>query len=428
MSSERAIIAEGLSKSYKLGTIRQAYGTFRDTVTDLGRTWSRRLAGEKLQKAEVETFWALKDVSFEVNRGEVLGVIGRNGAGKSTLLKVLSRITAPTEGRAEIHGRVRSLLEVGTGFHPELSGRENIYLNGSILGMKRAEVKKQFDAIVDFSGIERFLDTPVKRYSSGMYVRLAFSVAAHLEPEILMIDEVLAVGDADFQKKCLGKMNEVAKGGRTVLFVSHNMAAIHRQCDRVILLDQGRVIEDGPTEKTVGAYFRTNREEGKGSCEYEEESCPGDEFVRLRAASLSVGKEKITAYFRMDDEIDIELDFDVLQKVDNFHMYIRLYNEDYTLVLGSGDWDGQGETVLDMSMETGAYKAVCRIPKHFLNKGSYTLGVEGMIPQHRYVFREANVLKFSVEERGGAGGSHSLTRPGVVRPILDWQIGQRRTS
>src|SRR5262245_52345252 len=255
-----AIRVVGLSKLYRIGLAGSRHKVFGDTIAGVGSKISqfiRHSTASKLvtRDSNSNTFWALKDVSFEVKRGEVVGIIGRNGAGKSTLLKILSRIVEPTTGRAEIHGRVGSLLEVGTGFHPELTGRDNIYLNGAILGMKRVEIRRKFDEIVAFADIERFLDTPVKRYSSGMYVRLAFAVAAHLDPEVLIVDEVLAVGDGAFQKKCLGKMQDVASGGRTVLFVSHNMAAVSRLCSRGILLRQGRVVADGRIAQVVSTYL-----------------------------------------------------------------------------------------------------------------------------------------------------------------------------
>ena len=252
--SDVAIRVENLSKLYTLGK-RERYRTLRDTLTDALAAPFRRLRNGASPETEAETLWALKDVSFEVKHGEVLGVIGRNGAGKSTLLKILSRITEPTGGRAEIHGRVGSLLEVGTGFHPELTGRENIFLNGAILGMKKAEILRKFDEIVAFAEVEKFIDTPVKHYSSGMYVRLAFAVAAHLEPEILIVDEVLAVGDAEFQKKCLGKMGDVAAEGRTVLFVSHNMGAVTSLCTRVVCLANGTVIGNGEPRQVIQEYL-----------------------------------------------------------------------------------------------------------------------------------------------------------------------------
>jgi len=260
--SDVAVRAENLSKLYRIGE-RDRYFTLRDTIMNFVRRPLARFSdngnGVSSSSLAESTIWALKDVSFEVKRGEVVGIIGRNGAGKSTLLKILSRITQPTEGEARIYGRVGSLLEVGTGFHGELTGRENTYLNGAILGMKKVEIDRKFDEIVDFSGVEKFLDTPVKHYSTGMHVRLAFAVAAHLEPDILIVDEVLAVGDARFQKKCLNKMQDVGQQGRTVLFVSHNMQAITRLCKRTILLDEGKIIADGPSHKVVGVYLNSGR-------------------------------------------------------------------------------------------------------------------------------------------------------------------------
>lgn len=256
MSNDIAIRVENLGKQYRIGGKQERYKRFTETVMDALTAPVRRLRNLGKPAPEEETIWALRDVSFEIERGEAVGIIGRNGAGKSTLLKILSRITEPTTGRVELHGRVSSLLEVGTGFHPELTGRENIYLNGTILGMRRAEIDKKFDEIVEFSGVERFLDTPVKRYSSGMQVRLAFAVAAHLEPEILLVDEVLAVGDAEFQKKCLGKMGEVVHEGRTVLFVSHNMGAIQALCGKCILLERGSVSLNGSVHDTVASYLQ----------------------------------------------------------------------------------------------------------------------------------------------------------------------------
>jgi lipopolysaccharide transport system ATP-binding protein len=252
--SDIAIQAEGLGKSYRLG-LNAAYGSLREAVSEVGRRTAGRLVGRG-EKPEIDMLWALKDVSFKVERGEAIGLIGHNGAGKSTMLKLLSRIAEPTTGWAEVTGRVGSLLEVGTGFHPELTGRENVFLNGAILGMRRNEIRKRFDEIVEFANMERFLDTPVKRYSSGMQVRLAFAVAAHLEPEILLVDEVLAVGDAAFQRKSLTKMAEVARAGSTVIFVSHNLATIQALCQRAILLERGTVVTDAPVEEAVTGYLR----------------------------------------------------------------------------------------------------------------------------------------------------------------------------
>ena len=293
--SDIAISVKSLSKQYHISAKQKAYRTLRDTLADAFvspfRRTRRLLRGQASAAAELdETFWALQDVSFEVRHGEVVGIIGRNGAGKSTLLKILSRITEPTEGYADIHGRVGSLLEVGTGFHPELTGRENIYLNGSILGMRKGEIDCKFDEIVAFAEVERFIDTPVKHYSSGMYLRLAFAVAAYLEPEILLVDEVLAVGDARFQKKCLNKMQDVGQHGRTVLFVSHNMPAITRLCERVILLDEGRVLQDGPSYQVVRTYLNS----GLGTSAAREWSDPAKAPAMTWCVCVPCGYERRT--------------------------------------------------------------------------------------------------------------------------------------
>jgi lipopolysaccharide transport system ATP-binding protein len=308
-----------IGKSYRLGMKDAAPTSFREAVTEFAKAPFKRLRNLREPGTEADTFWALKDISFEVKRGEVVGLIGRNGAGKSTLLKILSRITEPTEGEIRMRGRVASLLEVGTGFHAELTGRENIYLNGSILGMKKSEIDRKFDEIVAFSEVEKFLDTPVKRYSSGMYVRLAFAVAAHLEPEILIVDEVLAVGDAEFQKKCLGKMQEVAQGhGRTVLFVSHNMAAVQKLCTRGVLLRKGRMVMDGKTDDVVKEYlsylssgsetaFTDNPERsGSGAMRLtggrilDENGQPARSLVAGRPATIELDYENVTGVRRAD--------------------------------------------------------------------------------------------------------------------------------
>jgi lipopolysaccharide transport system ATP-binding protein len=310
--SEVVIRAEGLGKKYIIGhqAERERYTTLRDSVGRSLRNWGRSardmFAGKALVSGdETEEFWALRDINFEIKRGDVVGIIGRNGAGKSTLLKVLSRITEPTTGRVTIEGRVASLLEVGTGFHPELSGRENIYLNGAILGMSREEIRRKFDEIVDFAGVEKFLDTPVKRYSSGMYVRLAFAVAAHLEPEILVVDEVLAVGDAEFQKKCLGKMQDVAGHGRTVLFVSHNMAAVRRLCSLAILVAGGRLENVGPTGAVIARYVAGHSEMGD-SADLSNAKHTGSGELVIETIALS-GASGPSTVFYVFEQIEIKL-------------------------------------------------------------------------------------------------------------------------
>lgn len=325
-SSNLAIVAEQLSKQYVLGARERGYRTLRETIVDAMKAPVRRLrnVGRAGTDSVGESFWALRDVSFQVRTGEVVGIIGRNGAGKSTLLKVLSRIVSPTDGRALIHGRVASLLEVGTGFHPELTGRENIFLNGAILGMRRAEILRRFDEIVEFAEIERFLDTPVKRYSSGMYVRLAFSVAAHLDPEILIVDEVLAVGDGKFQKKCLGKMRDVTSGGRTVLFVSHNLSAVSSLCDRVIMLESGQVAFDGPSAEGVPLYVASTM--GDAALSWDLAALPreqehlGEQALLERAAAFPASG----AAFRMGEPMRFDVTFTAHAELDDLNVVLNV--------------------------------------------------------------------------------------------------------
>jgi homopolymeric O-antigen transport system ATP-binding protein len=357
--SRPVIQVEALSKSYRIGERQQAYSTLRDSITRTLKTLLRRKKARQNQSDDDRTLWALRDVSFEVQPGEVVGVIGRNGAGKSTLLKVLSRITEPTSGRADLHGRLGSLLEVGTGFHPELTGRENVYLNGAIMGMKRAHLNRCFDAIVDFAGVERFIDTPVKYYSSGMYMRLAFAVAAHLEPEILLIDEVLAVGDIAFQKKCLGRMGEVARDGRTVLFVSHNMGAIRSLCTRGLVLHQGGVAEFGDISKAINKYYTLASEEKDV-----EQAIDRSGFGRIWLASHESGT------------IDHGEPFEV-------ETTIRMANEaaGFTLVCGLEDMNQRSvchlredsSSLSDTKRWHGSYRLRVKFPTLWLEPGMYSL-------------------------------------------------------
>ena len=345
-----AIRVENLSKQYRIGGPQARYKTIRESLTEAVQSPFRRLASVVRGQSSVtsdETIWALKDVSFEVQRGEVVGIIGRNGAGKTTLLKILSRITEPTEGQAEIHGRVGSLLEVGTGFHPELTGRENITLNGAILGMKRAEIDRKFDQIVAFAEIEKFIDTPVKHYSSGMYVRLAFSVAAHMEPEILLVDEVLAVGDAAFQKKCLGKMGDVAKEGRTVLFVSHNMSAIRALCQRTIWIHDGRIKADGDSELIVAEYLSPLQASNGASAVLK--SVDGE--VEIEQVLTKNQDGEITNVFRTGDPITIEIHYFARRLVRPPYLWVgvsgllgRLFAANMVLDgVRPEDWVGRGQ-------------------------------------------------------------------------------------
>jgi lipopolysaccharide transport system ATP-binding protein len=342
MTTEPVISVKNLSKRYRIGAKLGKHDTLRDAVMAKITAPFRKLAGGADKSAETE-LWALKDVSFDVAEGEVVGVIGRNGAGKSTLLKILARITDPTEGSVKLNGRVASLLEVGTGFHPELTGRENIYLNGAILGMKRAEIKSKFDEIVAFSEIEKFLDTPVKRYSSGMYVRLAFAVAAHLDPEILLVDEVLAVGDAEFQKKCLGKMDEVAKGGRTVIFVSHNMTAIRRICERAVLIKDGLLSLDGTSSDVISRYLSLST--GKKTPGETDLSKRPDRYgngeARILKARLLDEKEKISNVMYRSKPMHIEFEMES-RSSQTIHLSLALTAEDGARILHLSHHDSPG--------------------------------------------------------------------------------------
>jgi lipopolysaccharide transport system ATP-binding protein len=366
-------------------------------------------------------FWALKDVSFSVQRGEVVGIIGRNGAGKSTLLKILSRVTEPTVGNAYIRGRIASLLEVGTGFHPELTGRENIYLNGAILGMTRLEIRRKFDEIVDFSGVERFLDTPVKRYSSGMYVRLAFAVAAHLDPEILVIDEVLAVGDGEFQKKCLGKMSEVAKGGRTILFVSHNLAMISSLCEKSIYLEGGVLRAFGPTSSVISNYSMAGGN-STGAVNYRNyDRLIGDEFVQLLSVDIRNEEGERTSEVEIDHSFSARMEYRVLREsnrkfVPNVHFY--RHGGSCAFVVNAQDVG---------RLSSGDYFAECHVPANFLNDGFYFIdfaltSYECGVSTH---FHEKSAVMFNVRDRLDGIVTRSGWRgpmPGAVRPILPWTL------
>lgn len=403
------ISIENLSKKYQLGGIHQPYLTFRDNVFSLFSHKSRKK----------EYFYALKDLTFSIEQGESVGIIGKNGAGKSTLLKILSRITPPTNGRIVLRGRVASLLEVGTGFHGELSGRENIYFNGSILGMKRKEIQRKFDEIIDFSGIEKFLDTPVKHYSSGMHVRLAFAVAAHLEPEILVVDEVLSVGDAEFQKKCLGKMNEVTRGGRTVLFVSHNMGAINSLCSKCILLNSGTVVAYDITSNVILKYY--SNEESTSFFETKSKII-GDSDVELICGWLENTDGKLQNSFNYNEEFYICMKYRVLvdQKniaVPNFHIY-------YT----DGSCAFITQPSAEKSKEKGIFLAKCKIPRFFLNNHTYFVGLA--ITSYRDVgfvvnFFEQSALSFVIKDEMNYKEinryKYNSDIPGVVRPLLQWE-------
>jgi lipopolysaccharide transport system ATP-binding protein len=352
-----------------------------------------------------------------------MGIIGRNGAGKTTLLKVLSRITEPTEGRAEIHGRVASLLEIGTGFHPELTGRENIFLSGAILGMKKAEISRKFDEIVEFAEVEKFIETPVKRYSSGMYLRLAFSVAAHLEPEILLVDEVLAVGDAEFQKRCLGKMQDVAGQGRTVLFVSHNMPAVQRLCNRAILLDNGRVTQTGSVQSVIAEYLQSGMQQLGERVWTGPEEAPGDDVVRLRAVRATDAQGQVASGFEVTDPFCIEVEFWVLALGHRLNVALYFYNESGTLMFVTGDF--QDGTWQNRNRPVGVHRSKCHVPGNLLNEGSFSILVGiGAIHTLHAIQPDSITIRITDDLKpGGARGNYNRTWPGgVVRPLMSWSF------
>ena len=410
--SDVAIRVRGLSKSYEIGTKRADYKTLRESLVGAIRAPFRRY-GHASAPAD-HTLWALKDVTFDVQHGEIVGVIGRNGAGKSTLLKILSRITDPTEGEVEISGRVGSLLEVGTGFHLELTGRENIFLNGAILGMKRAEIAAKFDEIIAFAGTEKFLDTPVKYYSSGMYMRLAFAVAAHLEPEILVIDEVLAVGDAEFQKKCLGKMGDVARAGRTVLFVSHNMAAVKVLCRKAILLNNGVIASSGDVVDVIEDYSLTVALQANAREWPDPATAPGNENVRLSFIRVVPPENEST--ITIDTGALVEIGFENLRENITLGCTVYLTNREGVLIFESGHLFS-----LNRDSRCGFYHLTGRIPEHLLNAGRYSLDVIFGEDQRYILFRSDGVVSFEVENTATGRGSNMSVAPGVIRPLLSWR-------
>ena len=419
-----AIKVENLGKQYKIGGEIDRYRTLRDSIADAFRLPAKLVRGE-LRARSNNTIWALDDVSFEVKKGAVLGVIGRNGAGKSTLLKILSRVTEPSTGYAEIHGRMGSLLEVGTGFHPELTGRENISLNGAILGMKRAEIERKFDEIVDFSGVEKFIDTPVKRYSSGMYLRLAFAVAAHMEPEILVVDEVLAVGDAEFQRKCLGKMSDVASQGRTVLFVSHNMSAILRLTQETIILEKGRLVMRAPSQQAVD-YYLTSGFAQTGEHYWQPDEIP-DEAAPFCPVALRVRNQggQIVDTIRSVEPATIEIEYTLAETLNGLRVGIYLMSTHGEHIFTSFDTDDHEQYEHYSARHAGRYTSRCTIPADFLNEGRYVIGINASVFRvHRY-FQDEYALAFTVDASGALGMQWLEPRLGAVRPRLDWQTTQQ---
>jgi lipopolysaccharide transport system ATP-binding protein len=398
-----AISLKGVSKKYSIG--KEKDGSLRGT---LGGIFSKK-------SASTEDFWALSDVSFDIQKGDVIGIIGKNGAGKSTLLKILSQITKPTAGVIEIEGRVASLLEVGTGFHPELTGRENVYLNGTILGMSRKEVAAKFDEIVAFSGVEKFIDTPVKRYSSGMYVRLAFAVAAHLEPEILIIDEVLAVGDAEFQKKCLGKMKDVAGEGRTVIFVSHNIAAVSTLCNKGVVLEKGKMTFNGSAQEAISHYM-DNKTGGLNYEYFDDVEVAG----KLKLNSIVVRNEgkKINDPLLDKDVINIETEVEFLTKnPERYHITYHLSNE-----MGETMFSFDSGVSLKPQQKLGKNTFICQVPARFFQSGKYFLSLLILEDGKVMVKFAKDITMFTVIDGGRELGVYLGREPGFIRPQFDWEL------
>ncbi len=417
--SDLAILVEGLGKRYRIGALQRRYDTLRERLTAAMLTPARRikavLSGHSTIVSD-EHIWAVQNVSISVQRGEVVGIIGRNGAGKTTLLKLLSRITTPTAGRAELRGRVASLLEVGTGFHPELTGRENIYLNGAILGMTRSEIAAKFDDIVAFAEVERFIDTQVKHYSSGMYLRLAFAVAAHLEPEILLVDEVLAVGDASFQRKCLGKMGDVASSGRTVLFVSHNMEAVQRLCERAIWLDGGEVSMDGSTAEVVASYLHQWNEELESRYIAADAEAVRDSAVLLETEVLdSQGESR--GQLRFGEPFAIRMHWLHREPIKGLSYFLRVFDSRERLLFTANTFheehlglDGAGE-----------HQVICNLPNNVLVPGDYTVTVGCSLRPRPIVHCAEQCLAFSVTPIPHDGDLFHIHQYSIIAPRSSWR-------
>jgi lipopolysaccharide transport system ATP-binding protein len=424
--SDLAVRVENLGKRFTIGASQERYRTLRDTLANaVGapvRLARSVFQGDNDGRPSETTIWALRDVTFEVHQGEVLGIIGRNGAGKSTLLKILSRVTEPSEGYAEIHGRVGSLLEVGTGFHQELTGRENIFLNGAILGMKRSEIQRKFDEIVAFSEVEQFIDTPVKRYSSGMYLRLAFAVAAHLEPEILVVDEVLAVGDAEFQRKCMGKMSDVAREGRTVLFVSHNMSAILRLTEITMVLDAGHMVHRSATPEAIDYYMSMGySEEGERNWRPEEVPAEAAPFCPI-AMRVRDPKGRVVDTFRSVEPLTIEVEYILDAPITGLRVGVYLLTMRGEYVFTSFDTD-QTEMYERFGVRpAGHYISRCEVPANYLNEGRYVLAMNASAFRIKRYFQDEHALAFSLDGTGAPGKHWAEPRLGPVRPGLNWEI------
>ena len=420
-----AIKVENLSKKYIIRHEKKTanYETFGETVIQGSKNIANKaihpFTGKKIDSQTQEEFWALKDINFEINQGDKVGIIGRNGAGKSTLLKVISRITEPSSGKIHINGRIASLLEVGTGFHPELTGRENIYLNGAILGMSRREIKAKFDEIVAFSEVDKFLDTPVKRYSSGMYVRLAFSVAAHLEPEILVVDEVLAVGDAAFQKKCLGKMDDVSKEGRTILFVSHNMGTVRNLCTKAIMLNHGKIIVNDRVNRVVDKYLSYGQElHGVAEIIWDENNAPSCNEVALKSIRLIGAEKKVYSIYDATKPINVEIKFRVKKPVRGMRVVMSLLTTEGVIAFSSTNQN----LLNNNELKPDSYITTCVIYGNLLNSARYIMKVHLGIPGVKVLIQGKEYLSFIVEGAGGHGSTFPEKWPGSVAPSLKWGL------
>ncbi len=426
--SDLAIRVEGLGKQYRIGGRQERYKTLRDTLTDA--LYAPFRAAASVLKGGCTSvggrpsnnyIWALKDVSFDVKPGEVIGIIGRNGAGKSTLLKILSRITEPTEGYADIRGRVGSLLEVGTGFHPELTGRENIYLNGAILGMKKAEIERKFDEIAAFAEVEKFLDTPVKYYSSGMYMRLAFAVAAHLQPEILIVDEVLAVGDMAFQRKCLGKMEEVSRQGRTVLFVSHNLAAVLNLCSRGILLEAGHVLSAGKMKKVVDEYLNSGVILS-GEAVFSEQTPENRGVFYFKSVRIRRPNGEVTAQVDLLEGFDLELTYQINRPLSGVKVSFRLRNSSGYVVLSSADIDQEPLVLLHNDRKPAVYHVQCHISRQFLRAGRYSIDIWAGYPGIQTLDEYFQAIAFDVVDTGSTEALIAEGSDAILTPVLPWKV------
>lgn len=410
-----AIRMDGIGKEYRLGGLKKPNDNIRE---DFLRGVKRLFTGGS--PSEDDSFWALKNITAEIEQGESVGIIGRNGAGKSTLLKVLSRITAPTRGEIVYRGRLASLLEVGTGFHRELTGRENIFLNGSILGMRRADIAEQLDAIVEFAAIDKFLDTPVKFYSSGMYVRLAFAVAAHLRTDILVVDEVLAVGDAAFQKKCLGKMADVASDGRTILFVSHNMQAVSRLCRKCLHLVAGEVAYHGPTEEAISRYLN----DAAMACELPDRGADATKAVRLRRIRIVNGGGQLTSSVVRNEPAFVELQYDVNEPVKNHHIFCHIGDMEGNTIVSTGDRDMTRN--LESARGVGQWVSRLAIPTNLLNEGSFAVTIGVGVPFGPSIERLAQIVQFVlIDPRKDGGPEYLQRRPGVIALDIPWTLEAR---